>query len=133
MLTRNQKEHQEKLQAQMERDGLDVMLITGPEAIYYCSGFASQFMYITNRIGMALAVVPAHGEVSLVVSEFEKKAAQQACTDVNIVSYPVWIYIADIPDDGKEKDAQPDMNQTFKLAAEIIQSFKSDAKIGVQM
>ena len=133
MLTRNQKEPQAKLQEQMERDGLDVMLITGPEAIYYCSGFASQFMYITNRIGMALAVVPAQGEVSLVVSEFEKKAAQQACTDVKIVSYPVWIYIADIPDDGKEKDAQPDMNQTFKMAAEIIRDYKSDAKIGIQM
>ena len=133
MLVRNQSEHQAKLQAQMERDGLDAMLITVPEAIYYCSGFASQFMYITNRIGMTLAIVPAHGNISLVVSEFEKKAAQQVCQDVNIVSYPVWIYIADIPDDGREKDAQPDMNLPFQLAAEIIRDFKADARVGIQM
>ena len=54
MLERNQLEIQQKLQAQMEKDGLDAMIITQPEAVFYCTGFASQFLYISNRIGMAL-------------------------------------------------------------------------------
>lgn len=72
MLERNQLEIQQKLQAQMEKDGLDAMIITQPEAVFYCTGFASQFLYISNRIGMALAVVPKHGTITLLVSGFEK-------------------------------------------------------------
>ena len=80
-----------------------------------------------------MAVVPAHGKVSLIVSEFLKTAAERTCQDINIVSYPVWIYIEDIPDDGKEKPAQPDVNETFKLARDIIYSSKSDKpRVGVQ-
>ena len=67
-MERNQKEIQEKLQEEMEKRGIDVMLITTPEAVFYCTGFASQFLYISGRIGMAMAVVPAKGEISLIVS-----------------------------------------------------------------
>ncbi len=101
-----------KLQAQMEKDGLDAMIITQPEAVFYCTGFASQFLYISNRIGMALAVVPKHGTITLLVSGFEKLAAEQAVdrAHVTVADYPVWIYIRDL-DDGREKEAQPDMNR----------------------
>ena len=55
------------------------------------------------------------------------------CKNIKIESYPVWIYIADIPDDGEDKPAQPDMNLTFKMAKEIILDGKSSPKIGIQM
>ena len=115
-MERNQYEIQEKLQKQMEIDGIDAMIITQPEAVFYCTGFASQFLYISNRIGMAAAVVPKHGKISLIVSGFEKLAAEQACDKehVNIIDYPVWIYIKDL-DDGKDKDAQPDMNRNGNI------------------
>ncbi len=132
MMLRDQRVFQEKLQAQMEREGLDVMLITSPEAVFYCTGFASQFLYISNRIGMAMAVVPAHGEITLIVSGFEKLAAQQAVEHVQVEAYPVWIYIKDL-DDGKEKAAQPDMNETFRIAVEIARAKTKCRKIGVQM
>lgn len=132
-MDRNQYEIQEKLQKQMDRDGLDAMVITQPEAVFYCTGFASQFLYISNRIGMAAAVVPKHGNISLIVSGFEKLAADQACdkAHVNIIDYPVWIYIKDL-DDGKEKEAQPDMNLTFKMAVEALGAVPTNAKIGLQ-
>lgn len=133
MLERNQLEIQEKLQAQMEKDGLSAMIVTTPEAVFYCTGFASQFLYISNRIGMAIAVVPKTGKVTLLVSGFEKLAAEQAVDldHVNVVDYPVWIYIKDL-DDGLEKDAQPDMNQTFRMAAEAVGVLPENAKVGVQ-
>lgn len=133
MLERNQMEIQQKLQAQMEKDGLDAMIITQPEAVFYCTGFASQFLYISNRIGMALAVVPKHGTITLLVSGFEKLAAEQAVdrAHVTVADYPVWIYIRDL-DDGKEKEAQPDMNQTFRMAVEAVGEIRADGRIGVQ-
>lgn len=131
-MERNQKEIQEKLQEEMEKRGIDVMLITTPEAVFYCTGFASQFLYISGRIGMAMAVVPAKGEISLIVSGFEKLAAEQAVKDVKVEAYPVWIYIKDL-DDGKDKEAQPDMNQTFRIAAEIAKSSSECRCVGIQM
>ena len=131
-MKRNQREIQMKLQEQMERAGMDVMLVTSPEAVFYCTGFASQFLYISNRIGMAVAVVPAKGKITLIVSGFEKLAAEQAVEDVNVEAYPVWIYIRDL-DDGREKDAQPDMNQTFRMAAEIASGETACRCVGVQM
>ena len=130
-LQRSQIEIQRKLQQQMEKNRLDAMIITTPEAIFYCTGFASQFLYISNRIGMAMAVVPKHGEVTLLVSGFEKLAADQAVKDVRVESYPVWIYIKDL-DDGKEKDAQPDMNMTFRMAIEAVGTLPENARIGIQ-
>ena len=74
MLERNQLEIQQKLQAQMEKDGLSAMIVTTPEAVFYCTGFASQFLYISNRIGMAMAVVPKTGKVTLLVSACSRRS-----------------------------------------------------------
>ena len=133
MLERNQLEIQQKLQAQMEKDGLDAMIITQPEAVFYCTGFASQFLYISNRIGMALAVVPKHGTITLLVSGFEKLAAEQAVdwAHVTVADYPVWIYIRDL-DDGREKEDQQDLNQSFLLAVEAVGDIREDVRIGVE-
>lgn len=133
MYNRNQLEIQEKLQAQMAHDGLDAMIVTTPEAVFYCTGFASQFLYISNRIGMAIVVVPKAGKITLLVSGFEKLAAEQAVDQsrVDVIAYPVWIYIKDL-DDGREKDAQPDMNQTFRMAVEVLGALRENAKVGVQ-
>lgn len=131
-MKRDQLAIQKKLQDEMTEAGLDVMLITSPEAVFYCTGFASQFLYISNRIGMAMAVVPAQGPVTLIVSGFEKLAAEQAVENVRVEAYPVWIYIKDL-DDGKEKAAQPDMNETFRMAVEIARSETECAHVGLQM
>ena len=57
MLKREQTLIQQKLQAEMAKQNFDAMIITSPEAIYYCTGMASMFMYSSNRVGMALAVM----------------------------------------------------------------------------
>jgi Xaa-Pro aminopeptidase len=58
MLIREQNLIQEKLQVQMEKSGLDAMILTAPESVYYATGMASMFMYSANRVGIGLAVVP---------------------------------------------------------------------------
>ena len=50
-MKRNQIEFQEKLQAQMEKEGMDALLLTKPESIYYATGVASAFMYMGSAVG----------------------------------------------------------------------------------
>ena len=65
-------------------------------------------------------MVTADGRVTLVCSEFEKMAAQEICDpSVHIEAYPVWIYIEDYAFEGMTREVQPDLNRTFRMAAEF--------------
>lgn len=124
---------QNRLQSCMEKAGLDAMILTTPEVIFYATGFASQFLYQSNNIGLTAAVVPKSGKVTLICNEFEKQTAVSSCKDIDIISYPMWIYIEDYAtDDAAEKPAQPDLNQTFRMAAEVIKDKYPDAKVGAE-
>ena len=69
---RNQLEIEQKLKREMEREGLDALILTEPETILYASGFASHFLYDSRRIGTTLAVVRKEGPVILILNEIEK-------------------------------------------------------------
>jgi len=132
---RDQLAIQNRLQSCMAKDGLDALILTGPETIFYASGFASQFLTLSNQIGLTAVVVPREGKMTLICNEFENQAAVSTTKDLNIVTYPVWIYIEDY-DDGNlaDKPAQPDLNRTFRMAAEIIRdTVGGDAKVGVEI
>lgn len=122
-----------KLQDQMNIHNIDVMLLNSPDAILYCTGFASQTLYCTSKLGGTLAVVPKTGACHLIVSDFERLSAMDACDDsVKISSYPVWIYIEDM-DDGKEKCVQPNPNTAYRMAVETIRELHSPQTLAIQM
>ncbi len=124
---------QKRLQASMDKHGLDAVILAAPEAIFYATGFASQFLYQSNQIGLTVAVVPKEGKVTLICNEFERQTAVSSCKDINIVSYPVWIYIEDYAKEvEEEKPAQPDLNLTFRMACELIGDTCPSGKVGVQ-
>lgn len=128
-LERNQLEFQEKIQAEMEKEGLDALLLTRAESIFYATGYASRNAY-EGSIGNTIAVVPPHGKAAVICSQFEANAAQE-CPDIDILSYPIWLYIADFPDEGP-KPTQPDLDRTFRMAVEMLTSKAPGAKkIGV--
>lgn len=130
---RDQLAVQNRLQTCMEKSGLDAMILTAPEAIFYATGFASQFLYQSNQIGLTVAVVPKSGKLTLICNEFERQTAVSSCKDIDIISYPVWIYIEDYAkEDEEDKPAQPDLNQTFRMAAEVIKSKYANPKVGVE-
>ena len=135
METRPQKEIQEKIQAAMEREGLDALLLTTPENIMYSTGWCTP-LYNWRQTGTAMAVVPKHGKASIIVSQFEQGGPVQQTKDVDIVSYPVWIFIEDFYDPNeKTKDVQPDMYRTFRMAMDIIKE-KTGAdkpKVGIEL
>ena len=55
-----------------------------------------------------------------------------AVDGVEIISYPTWIYIEDYAIEGMEKEVQPDLNKTYKLALQSLPEKKEELRIGVQ-
>ena len=129
---RNQIEIQQKLQKEMQKNNLDALIITSPEAIFYATGYASSFSYSSNHVGLCIAVVPSEGKCTLICSQFEEPTVKLQCKDINVVSYPTWIFIDDLEDDNSEKPEQPDINITFKIVSEIINDLKGKEKVGIQ-
>lgn len=133
MLKRNQKEFVEKLQAQMEKEGMDAILLTKPESIYYATGVASAFMYMGSAVGTVLGVVPKTGNAAIVTTEFETSLTKLENPDIEIVAYPIFVYVADFDSAGRVKEVQPDTNRTFKMAADLIQQKVGTVKkLGVE-
>lgn len=117
----------------MTKKGLDALILTSADAVFYSTGFAVRSLYRSGKTGNAASVVTKDGNVTLICSEFEKNAAVQTCDhDIEIKSYPVWIYIEDYAEAGMKKEVQPDLNKTYRMAAECIPGSKGKIKIGVQ-
>ena len=134
MSTRDQNYFQEKLQSEMERRGVSALLLTQPESVFYATGYMGCMNYRFRRCGNCVAVVPAHGPVELIISQFEHGGAlEQTRGSVKIRTFPVWIYVEDF-DDGAEtrKETQPDPLKTFKLAVDALKELGVCGKVGVE-
>ncbi|MFR0902615.1 MAG: aminopeptidase P family N-terminal domain-containing protein, partial [Anaerovoracaceae bacterium] len=75
-MEREQREIEKKLQAAMEEENFDVLLLTRPESIRYATGVTSAFMYLNIPIGNVIGIVPRTGKAAVVMSEFEGNAAK---------------------------------------------------------
>lgn len=131
MHKREQKMITAKLLDAMERNGLDAMIFSKLDSIYYATGYISAF----SKMGMnsTLAVLTAEGKLTVIVNQFEKQAAAEFLPeDVSIETYPTWIYIEDFDDPNEVKSEHPDPDKPVKMAAEIIHGYRALAKVGVQ-
>lgn len=134
LIKRNQQEFTRKLQTEMAKDKLDALILTSADAIYYATGYASSFLYRAGRAGLTVAVFTKEGTISLVLSEFEKQAAASVAQEsgIHLETYPTWIYIEDYAKEGMVKDVQPDLNKTYRLAAQFVPEVNGKARIGVE-
>lgn len=131
-IERNQKAIVERITQQLEKESLDAALFTSGDAVFYATGFATREFYKGGGIGSSVAVVTKEGKTGLVVSEFARNTAEKTVKDVEIISYPTWIYIADYAVEGMEKEVQPDLNKTYKLALEFLPASSKPIRLGVQ-
>ena len=132
-MERNQKEIQEKLQRKMEEEGFDALLLTRPESIRYATGVTSAFMYLNIPIGNVIGIVPKTGNAAVVMSEFEGNAAKIDSPEIDVLGYPIFVYIADFDANGRMKDSQPNTDKAFHMAAEFIkEKLGAVKKIGVE-
>ena len=131
-IERDQKAIVKRITEQLEKENLDAALFTSGDAVFYATGFASRELYHSGKLGSAAAVVTKEGKTGLVVSEFAKNTAEKTVKDVEIISYPTWIYIADYAVEGMAKEVQPDLNKTYKLAIEFLPKSSKNIRLGVQ-
>lgn len=132
-MKRNQKEFEAKLQALMDKEGMDALLLTQASSIYYATGVASGFMYMGCAAGTVMAIVPKTGPACIVTTEFETSLTKLENPDIEIAAYPIFVYVADFDSAGRKKDAQPDTRRTFLMAADMInQKVGNVKKIGIE-
>ena len=116
----------------MDKDNLDALILTSGDAAFYATGYASRDLYKNGQTGGTVAVVTKNGRAGIVVSEFARRTAEMAVDGVEIIFYPTWIYIEDYAIEGMEKEVQPDLNKTYKLALQFLPEKKENLRIGVQ-
>lgn len=129
---RNQKEFQEKLQAEMAKQGVDGLILTDFGAIYYATGYASKFQFLDSRPGTTIAVVPAKGPCTLIVGEFEMQTPIAQCSDVNVEIVPCPVFIDELNVKYSSKPVKTDAKAGFRLAMDILLDDKPNAVIGYQ-
>lgn len=130
-IERDQKAIVSRITEQLEKNNLDAAIFTSGDAVFYSTGYAPRSLYKGVKLGAAVSVVTKDGNTGLVVSEFDRRSAELAVKDVEIISYPTWIYIADYATD-KEKEVQPDLNKTYRLALDLLPENKGGLKVGIQ-
>lgn len=130
---RNQQEFLNRILPQMERQGIDALLLTAPDAVFYATGFATAIPYQTGRLGLSTAVVTKAGKTYVFCTEFEKQNAKLSVDPafVEIVTYPTWVYIEDYTKPGEKKEVQNNPLKTYEMAVEVIPN-KESAVVGVE-
>ncbi|RCX20550.1 Xaa-Pro aminopeptidase [Fontibacillus phaseoli] len=81
----------------LEREGLDALIASSAENVYYLSGQPSVFMYTFRMSEAAFAVVfrdPGRNSI-LIMSEFEASGLPEVIPGFDIVTYPQWIDLDD--------------------------------------
>jgi len=129
---RNQEAIIKRITEQMEKADVDAILLTSGDAVFYATGFADRWLYKSGSVGSTLATVTKEGKTGLVVSEFAYNSAKQAVRNVEIAAYPTWIYIADYAVEGMEKQVQPDLNKTYRLALQFLPQQTKKFRLGIQ-
>ncbi len=83
-------------------------------------------------MGTTLAVIKQEGPVYLILNEIEKQTAQNQCKDIQMETYPVWIYIDGLENSEQEKPEQPDLMVPVKMAMDLIQCGGKNTRVGIQ-
>ena len=117
----------EKLQAAMKKFGFEYMLLTRDDNIFYATG------YMPMGAGQVIAIVPAEGNVSLVVSTLESMDVRCATTDIDVHEFLSWVFIDDGTAAGlRDKGDLIDPNAVVNITADIIQPKKVTGRIGIE-
>ena len=101
MTSRKQSDFQKKLQTAMDREGIDSLILTTPQNIFYATGYFPPFLYDgRSSVGSDIAVVNRQGKIALICSQFLQGGAELQSQDaVEVIGYPSWIFIEDYFED----------------------------------
>lgn len=129
---RDQKAILKNVTDQMERFGLDALILTTIYDVAHVTGHYSRQLYRNGMPGPTLACVTAEGEVGLITGDWERLTSEKDCDpSIHIITYPMWMYIEDFDNKGLEKQVSPDPDKTYKMAISFLRQYPSVKKVGV--
>lgn len=134
---RDQRAIQERLQSLMYEEGLDGLLLTDVCAIYYATGHLSAFQMGANVPGYCIGVLPAEGEFSVILPDYEVLADYEQAPGVKLEIATTGIYVDEIElltgkPAPRERPNTVDGSISFKMALSILMAKKANPKIGIQ-
>lgn len=125
-----------KLQKIMQDKNIDALIVFRPENLFYVSGYYPKISNNVGTVGVNLAVVPSEGPSKLVVSTLELEGAMESASeDVEVTSYPSWVFI----DDGTEETRKAkvgdhiDAFSGIRRAVDLVKTLPKHGTIGVEM
>jgi Xaa-Pro dipeptidase len=126
-----------KLQAEMDRRGVDALILTEASTIYYATGHLSTLQVRANRPGYALAVVLASGRCKLICPDYEYQSARSMAAQIDVIPQATGIYIDNYSDLGAAapngaRNATVGATQGFEIALKMVLGSKVNPVIGIQ-
>ena len=116
-----------KLQDEMKKHDLGYLLLTEPANVFYATGYMP-------LVGTSYAMVPAEGEVHLIISTLESADAYASTQEVDVREFMSWVFIDNGTEESrKDKGDVMDPDAPIKIALDIFRSIPMDGKLGVEM
>lgn len=116
----------------MAENNIDALILTTPWSVYYSTGFASAFLYDTQTPGLSVSVIRKNGDISLICSEFESVEAASCTEGVEIITYPMFVFIEEFADRNFQKTANTDLIHNLETAFEVACSDGTVQRIGIE-
>ena len=124
---RDQKWFCSKIQAEMKKQGIGYLILQTPCNVFYATGYMP-------LVGQSAAVVPAEGDVNLVISTLESADAYASTQDVEVREFMSWVFI----DNGSEESRRDkgdvmDPDAILHITLDLIKNHPMDGKVGVEL
>ncbi|MEA4891764.1 MAG: Xaa-Pro peptidase family protein [Peptococcaceae bacterium] len=124
---RDQKWFCHKIQAEMKEQGLGYLILQTPCNVFYATGYMP-------LVGSSAAVVPAEGDVHLIISTLESADADASTQNVDVREFMSWVFI----DDGSEESRRDkgdvmDPDAIVHITRDLIKHTPMDGKVGIEM
>lgn len=116
----------QRLQNKMKQEGFDYLILQEPKNIFYITGYLP-------LVGVSIAVLPAEGDPTLVISTLESYDAKCVTDNVEIKEFLSWVFI----DNGtrecyQDKGDIMDPDDPIRLALETVDLKNLSGKVGYE-
>lgn len=124
---RDQKWFCHKIQAEMQKQGLGYLILQAPYNVFYAAGY-------TSLVGSSAAVIPAEGDVHLLISTLESADAYASTQDVDVREFMSWVFIDNGTEESRrDKGDVMDPDAIIHICLDLIKNTPMDGKVGIEM
>ena len=124
---RDQNWFRSRIQAEMKKQGLGYLILQTPYNVFYATGY-------TPLVGNWAAVVPAEGDVHLIISTLESADAYANTQNVEIREFMSWVFIDNGTEESRrDKGDVMDPDAVVHMVLDLVKNHPMDGKVGVEL